>query len=580
MWLINTRTFRLEDFVGSSIPQYAVLSHTWGSEEISFRQMQSNFVRFEKGFAKIERTCRLALDDHIDYVWIDTCCIDKTSSAELSEAINSMFEWYRNSVVCYAFLCDLDPSTETELGLPHCRWFTRGWTLQELIAPSEVRFYDSAWHFRGTKGDLLERISDITHIDAFYLQNATSLLARMRRTHAAVKMSWISYRSTTRVEDMAYCLLGLFNINMPLLYGEGSKAFRRLQEEILKKDGDLSLLAWKPGDREVESPGILAQCASEFAWICGMEINFSVFVNRKECDITSRGLRYKTRLLKHPLPEFDGAPSPPYFRLVLDLDCWADIPDAQMGKEWRSPAPGVKTISFGVCVRKYGKSSYCRDVTNLGNCLVILNPFQPLLKCPAETALVYVDRESIPECFWTGFPVDISGNVNHKFLRQVGVHFPKQPDLDIIHIADRDFWDASNRMLLCGYHRGLATVITVRPNKAVYDMSDIILLVKPLHIFSGAKIVALDSRSKQAQYLLENISKVDDEEFINSPELGVNFSLNQVVRTDNQKWDITCSVSREIVAEISRLWKVSCVELRLSPVSIESNINAKIPNVS
>jgi hypothetical protein len=210
MKLINVSSFRLEEFVGSDIPPYAILSHCWGDDEISFQDMQSRLVRFKKGFAKISGTCRLAQSHKIQYVWIDTCCINKTSSAELSEAINSMFEWYRSARVCYAFLSDLDHYTETEAGFRQSRWFTRGWTLQELLSPREVSFYDASWKFRGKRGDLLEIISEITHIDPAYLQNTETLPDRLRLTHAAVKMSWMSSRNTTRVEDMAYCLLGLF----------------------------------------------------------------------------------------------------------------------------------------------------------------------------------------------------------------------------------------------------------------------------------------------------------------------------------------------------------------------------------
>ena len=170
MRLINVRTWRLEEFPGTDIPQYAVLSHTWDTEEVSFQDMRGWLIQFRKRFAKIRATCQQAMKDNIDYVWVDTCCIDKSSSAELTEAINSMFAYYRNAVVCYVLLSDLNPSIETNTGLPQCRWFTRGWTLQELIAPPEVRFYDSAWKFRGTTIDLLKAISRITHIRSDVLQ--------------------------------------------------------------------------------------------------------------------------------------------------------------------------------------------------------------------------------------------------------------------------------------------------------------------------------------------------------------------------------------------------------------------------
>lgn len=171
------------------------------------------------------------------------CCIDKTSSAELSEAINSMFSWYQNAAVCYAYLSDVPKSTDVsaaESSFSKSRWFTRGWTLQELIAPCNLVFFSMDWHTLGTKIELSSRISSITGIERKFLSGKSLELAS-----AAKIMSWAALRKTSRVEDIAYCLLGLFDINMPLIYGEGKKAFRRLQEEIMtSRSEDHSLFAW------------------------------------------------------------------------------------------------------------------------------------------------------------------------------------------------------------------------------------------------------------------------------------------------------------------------------------------------
>ena len=145
MRLINTKNVpELNEFIGdsSSIPQYAILSHTWGDEEVTLQRLSDPACAQKKGFRKIQQTCALAAKNGFDFAWVDTCCIDKRASAELSEAINSMFRWYQDAAVCYVFLADLDPGASLEGSLPHCRWFTRGWTLQELIAPREVLFYD------------------------------------------------------------------------------------------------------------------------------------------------------------------------------------------------------------------------------------------------------------------------------------------------------------------------------------------------------------------------------------------------------------------------------------------------------
>ncbi|MCJ1239950.1 hypothetical protein MMC14_007949 [Varicellaria rhodocarpa] len=140
--LIARETFWLEEFVNFKEVKYAILSHTWeNGEEVQYNDFQNRGAKEKRGWQKIDKTCQLALDDGCDFVWVDTCCIDKTSSAELSEAINSMFPWYHGSEICYAYLPDYDAS-DPNANISQSRWFTRGWTLQELIAPAWARFYD------------------------------------------------------------------------------------------------------------------------------------------------------------------------------------------------------------------------------------------------------------------------------------------------------------------------------------------------------------------------------------------------------------------------------------------------------
>jgi len=197
------------------------------------------------GFNKIRSCGEQARQDGLRFFWVDTCCIDKSSSAELQEAINSMFRWYRNAEICYVFLADL-PSGSTYIG--SCRWFTRGWTLQELLAPDRLEFYDMAWRYLGNKFDFIDEISTTTEIPEGVLRGGLSLLD----CSVAMRMSWNASRETTRVEDMAYCLFGIFNVNMPLMYGEGDNAFRRLQEEIVKQSSDLTIFAWLPTPEQLE----------------------------------------------------------------------------------------------------------------------------------------------------------------------------------------------------------------------------------------------------------------------------------------------------------------------------------------
>jgi hypothetical protein len=225
--------------------------------------------KYKKGYQKIDMTCKIAFQAGLSYAWVDTCCIDKSSSAELTEAINSMYRWYQRSDICYAYLSDLPPSSSLETVLEKCRWFKRGWTLQELIAPKEIYFFDEEWNCIGSKRDLVKHLSRITRISTSVLQHEQ----RFSSVAVAQRLSWAADRETTRIEDQAYSLLGIFGVNMPLLYGEEEKAFRRLQEEIIRSTADLSIFAWtKSSDtRNTKGPndrvfcGILAEAPTDFA---------------------------------------------------------------------------------------------------------------------------------------------------------------------------------------------------------------------------------------------------------------------------------------------------------------------------
>jgi hypothetical protein len=239
MRLLNVRTLQIQTFHGQDIPRYAILSHTWGEDEVSFAKIQDELeeARRMKGFQKIQFTCDQAQSGGLSYAWIDTCCIDKSSSTELSEAINSMFKWYRNAAVCYVHLIDI---IKDRTDFTTSRWWTRAWTLQELIAPIIVQFYDCSWRSLGTKEGRLLAISERTGIDIDTLKDPD---CRMRNSIAR-RMSWAAGRQATRVEDIAYSLLGIFDVNIGLVYGEGEKAFFRLQQEILRVSEDQSLFAW------------------------------------------------------------------------------------------------------------------------------------------------------------------------------------------------------------------------------------------------------------------------------------------------------------------------------------------------
>ena len=254
-------------------------------------------VKEKKGFTKIQETCRIAASHGLEYAWVDTCCIDKSSSAELSESINSMFRWYKQSSSCIVFLSDLPPSSKPDVDFarqfPKCRWLTRGFTLQELIASREVRFYDSAWNFRGDKRKWISLVSDTTGIDLDVLRDPTLLpLVPVGR-----RMSWAARRDTTKEEDRAYCLLGIFDVNMPLIYGEGRKAFARLQEEIAKKTSDLTLFAWRQVGQFPPYRGVLAESPAEFAHCGSLKHKFPDADLTHEYAFTNKGLRIDTALI-------------------------------------------------------------------------------------------------------------------------------------------------------------------------------------------------------------------------------------------------------------------------------------------
>ncbi|KAK1834707.1 ankyrin repeat-containing domain protein [Podospora conica] len=247
MRLLNVETFQFDDFFYQTPPRYAILSHTWGkdSDEVSYSNVLAGRLDSpETRPAKVSGCCDQARKDGYKYIWIDTCCIDKTNSVELQEAINSMFKWYREAAICYVYLADLPPGDEIhnpDSRFRSSRWFQRGWTLQELLAPLHVRFYNANWQCLGTKGELCEVIEDITGIPSLYLLG----IHELHHASIAQRMSWAASRVTKREEDIAYCLLGIFDIVMSMIYGEGPNAFRRLQEQImLKHPSDDSILAW------------------------------------------------------------------------------------------------------------------------------------------------------------------------------------------------------------------------------------------------------------------------------------------------------------------------------------------------
>ena len=238
----DTGDFSLTQFCDEAIPSYAILSHTWGAdtEEVTFDDLINGTGKDKPGYEKIRFCGEQAALDGLEYCWIDTCCINKANKVELSQAINSMFRWYRNATQCYIYLSDVSsPYSSTsdefdpqlwELDFRKSKWFTRGWTLQELLAPYSVKFYSRERKQLGDKSSLRQQIHEITGIPKLALQGG--LLSQFTVNQ---RLSWIEHRQTKLEEDKAYSLLGIFGVYIAPIYGEGAAtAFKRLMDEIEK----------------------------------------------------------------------------------------------------------------------------------------------------------------------------------------------------------------------------------------------------------------------------------------------------------------------------------------------------------
>jgi len=239
----NGKLSLTDDLHGADIPPYAILSHTWGPEadEVTFKDFADGVAdKKEVGYRKLEFCAEQAKRNGIDYCWVDTCCIKRADAAELQASINLMFQWYSNSARCFVYLADVSTSDglsqdgdESQVSwisaFKGSRWFKRGWTLQELLAPTSVEFFSNEGNLLGDKESLEPEIHNITKIPTSALRKETPF----GQFGVDERMRWAVDRQTTREEDMAYCLLGIFGVFMPLLYGEGKgNAMQRLKEGI------------------------------------------------------------------------------------------------------------------------------------------------------------------------------------------------------------------------------------------------------------------------------------------------------------------------------------------------------------
>jgi hypothetical protein len=358
---------------------------------------------------KIQQSCVLARRTGLEFAWVDTCCIDKTSSAELTESINSMFRWYQDAAVCFVYLEDLEPDAVIEEALPHCRWFTRGWTLQEFIAPEYVEFYDMAWNLRGTKVAMFNFLSKFTKIPPDILKSPGSLYYYS----VASRMTWAAYRETTRIEDTAYCLLGIFDVNMPLIYGEGIKAFRRLQEEIIKRSNDMTIFAWQSDHSFLSglfasSPKPFIDCDTrDIASHISSPVNFTA---------TNQGLLVsgKNSLILSALKSVDGREMIRYVFLLSRIGY----------REYR-----------GIYLRKLGPNLFYRDGQ------------LPLAEWTNNN-----ERNFVVNATNFYILIDTIDSVTFSFTsssyQRLTLHIPKSNVFSLEDTVPEDLWDASGRIFL------------------------------------------------------------------------------------------------------------------------------------
>jgi len=211
---------------------YAILSHRWiEGQEVSYKELRDNqaIAKAKSGYWKIQRACFIALCHNVNYLWVDTCCINQEDPSDVAQNINSMYEYYRNSRVCLTYLFDV---RDTQKSIAYSEWFKRGWTLQELVAPRKVFFFDQNWFFRGDRTSFKSEIWWVTGIDQEVLQG---LVRDLEEINVRDRIAWARGRKTTKIQDMAYCLLGVLGVELEVYEQEPVEdTFKRLEEAFLR----------------------------------------------------------------------------------------------------------------------------------------------------------------------------------------------------------------------------------------------------------------------------------------------------------------------------------------------------------
>ncbi|KAM7210819.1 hypothetical protein V8F06_013799, partial [Rhypophila decipiens] len=356
--------------------------------------------------------------NRISHVWIDTCCIDKSSSAHLTENINSMYVFYTRARLCIVHLVDLPLDVPFNEGLKSCRWITRGWTLQEMIASREIHFYSSnyvpdgdvkEWKYLGTKAQFSDALAEATNVPRDVLTGRGSVGSYS----LAQRMLWASKRITTRPEDMAYCLLGIFGVNMPLIYGERDRAFRRLQEHIIKGSNDMTIFAWEPVTTKtrVWLCSIFAPSPANFQ-NSSMIRPWSKNSHDPEYTLTNKGLRMQDYLYYVPRK---GERLKRDYVLALGVD------------------ENVRTTYVGLHLRKLGPDLFLRERRGLKT--LSLEYSKNLTITPSAPFYILADEEAESE-------IEGAGGVLAKF-RKNGIRFPGR--VSQVDIIPQGLWDSVDR---------------------------------------------------------------------------------------------------------------------------------------
>lgn len=537
MWLINTITLQLEEVTDAGLEgkSYAILSHCWEEgQEVSFQEFNHpdlEEVRQKRGFEKIRRTCERAKreDPPLQYCWVDTCCIDKKSSAELTEAINSMFKWYREATVCYAYLHDLQHGNDLKSQLPECKYFTRGWTLQELIAPREMVFFDADWVPRGTKKELLQLLCTITNIPEYVL----TVGDEVHNVCIARRMSWAAHRQTRRIEDEAYCLMGIFGIHMPMIYGEGRQAFVRLQEELINDSRDRSIFAWKSSSDE-SYRGLLARSPREYAHCGNYSASLAAHRLTGDYQLMNGGINFHSNI---SIISEEGKSWH-----MLELEC--------------RDSNTIPSTWIGIFLHKTATSDFVRAHPQK---LATIDRYD--ISAGDRAYPPYLQRTRfVTARSITQFDVK---RIEHQYYQSLQLCLPRSAV--ITTISPEDLWDPANNVFLVGSISGFTGYVyfDVEDARGHRRQSCVIAVGNPVDLYSkraeeGGSTLNLVSRNPPWAYILPRdtpsaLSWDTQETTVHNHEPAA-LSLEHIMRSHQQAHCQTLPSGDRIEASISRTY--------------------------